>query len=195
MLSQSWRIPALAFTCLSSFAIASCSSTPPKGHVDLQPVKDIAPYWCQVVPKNALHNVTAVDRGLRQNRDIDIHNTLTSCEVGNDTKLSLEVQLALDGEARFQEKEEFEHNRSEIQLPPELGQAIFRSAPEAPNYTAASAFQCGKRLIWIRIIIRPVIQGRDPKEDLPAFLDIAEKRYARLARCTILPGRPTPMSS
>lgn len=194
MLDQSRRISTTGFICILPLLIEGCSSTPPEGRVDLRPVEDASPYWCQLVPKSSVHSVTAIDQVLRQDRDIDIHGTLTSCEVGNDSKAPLEVQLALDGEARFQEAEEFDHNRSEIQLPPELGRATFRAAPEPPNYAAASAFQCGKHLIWIRIIVRPVTRGRDPKKDLPALLSIAEKRYARLAQCIIHP-EPTPAPS
>jgi hypothetical protein len=182
-------IPAIiaAATCFSLVSSA-CSPTPSKKkEVDLSPVTDVAPYWCQLIPTNAVPRLTAVSQGLRQDQDVDIHNTLTNCQVGNDTELPLQVQLGLDGEARFQEKDEFEHSRSEARLSPDLGHAIFRTAPEAPSYMTASAFHCGKRLVWIRITIRPVIQGRDPKKDLPELLRIAENRYADLAGCKIKP--------
>ena len=176
-----------AATCFFLASSACSPSSPKKKEVDLSPITDVAPYWCQLIPTNAVSRLTAVSRGLEQDRDIDIHNTLTSCQVGNDTDLPLEVQLGLDGEARFQEKDEFAHNRSEAQLPLDLGHAIFRTAPEAPNYMAASAFRCGKRLVWIRVTIQPVIQGRNPEKDLSELLRIAENRYAVLAGCKIKP--------
>lgn len=182
---QIFSLITLAHLLLISTA---CSpGSPKKKNVDLNPVNDAAPYWCQLVPQNAVPRVTSISLDLRQNRDIDIRDTLSSCEVGNDTELPLEVQLGLDGEAQFQEKQEFEHNRDATQLPPDLGRAILRTAPEAPNYTAASTFHCGKHLVWIRIIIRPVTKGRDPKKDLPELLKIAESRYASLAPCKIKP--------
>lgn len=186
MTRRQWTNSIIASMCLS-LSVSACTSPPPQKKVDLTPVEDAAPYWCQLVPKSAVNRVTSVDQELQQDRDIDIHNPLTLCEVGDNTKLPLEVQLALDSEARLQAKDEFTHNRSEARIPQELGRGIFRTAPEAPNYTTAAEFHCGKRMVWLRIGIRPVAQGRDPVKDLTDLLRIAEKRYADLAHCTIKP--------
>jgi hypothetical protein len=159
--------------------------------INLEPVRDTAPYWCQLVPQVSVRDVTGVRQALRQDRDVNLSSSLSTCEVGDETQLPLEVQLALSAEAKFQEKQEFAHNRSEMALPLELGHAIFRTSPEAPNYSIASRFHCGDNAVWIEIVVRAIQVGRNPKIDLPAFLKIAENRYASLAKCQIKTPVPT----
>jgi hypothetical protein len=186
----------LAAGCLltvASFSL-SCSSTnrheqEPKASAE--PVKDSAPYWCQLIPQQSLRDVISVKGQLKQDRDVNVNDNLSTCEVGTETQLPLDVELALSADAKSEEKEEFATNRSEMTLPEDLGKAIFRSAPEAPNFAISAAFYCNAKPVWIKIVIRSLKTGRDPRADLPAFLRIAEMRYANLAKCQIMTASPT----
>jgi hypothetical protein len=176
---------------LTAFSIVACSPGPTHKTVVVRPVTETAPYWCQLIPQQAVRDVTGITEPLTQENDIRPTDSVSACEVGSKEKLPLEVELALSAEAQLRETKEFSHNKSQMELPSNLGRAIFRTAPDAPNFAISSAFHCGGKLTWLSIVIRPVRSGRDPRADLPALLSIAEKRYAELARCGITQTAPS----
>jgi hypothetical protein len=185
MQSHTQRLLAAAFILALTVNSGGCTSSHHQKTTDPAPVKDAPPYWCQLIPKVAINNVTGIEQELKQTRDIDIHHSPSSCEVVDEQRLPLEVQLALADDAKFQENETFTHHRSEMNLSPELGRTFFQSAPEVPNFTVAAAFRCGNKPVWIEIVLRVLQKGRDAKVDLPALLKIAEARYSSLAACRI----------
>ena len=188
MLRYSRGTIAVGCSFIVTSLLASCSSSSDHhatAKPNLGPVRDSAPYWCQLIPRRSLQTAISVKGQLKQDQDIDLGSSDSTCEVGTEAKLPLEVELALSDEAKLQEKDEFAHNRPEMTLPADLGKALFREAPAPPDFGISAGFSCDKKPVWIRIVIRSLADGRDPKIDLPAFLRIAEDRYSKLARCTI----------
>jgi hypothetical protein len=190
------RVVALAWIAAGVVSLAAChvapraDPTPPPG-----PVRDTAPYWCQLVPRIALWQVTGVAPS-------QVVEDLRSKDAAPDNDLKCTAQLAGDfgllveiESGRFATQVAFQQLRPSrlptSTLPVDLGLA--RARQNGPQWLGFALYYCGKSPHLALISLRQIVADRDPLTELAALLTIAERRWAAVAKCTLNTSAPPPV--
>jgi hypothetical protein len=161
----------------------SSAAAPAEGHV-----VDSSPYWCDLVPKDALRLVTGPADDLREIRNSTATRDRALCGVKDREKYGpLVVEWDVTGgrnevAARTKDVAPDRPDR----LPPELGYgfSVHSSRSSHLSYLTASAFRCGSGDAWIDIFLRSISPGRDMTRDLVDLMRIAQGRFGKLHRCS-----------
>ncbi|WP_433333899.1 hypothetical protein [Spirillospora sp. CA-294931] len=156
--------------------------------VDLQPVRDVPPYLCDVIPERSFRRVTGIKTPLRTRWDGPRTN-YGLCLVhaaGSEAPLGLDWSFD-DGDNVLRRQQRAWADDSPRPLPPELGQGLAATRPTAgvdarPHFVIA-LFRCGAKRPWISIDFARVARGRDAARDMFAFMKIAQQRFGRMHGC------------
>jgi hypothetical protein len=190
------RVAFLAWIAAGVVSLAACHGaprpdpTPPPGAVT-----DTAPYWCQLVPRTALWQVTGVAPS-------QVVENLRSKDAAPDNDLECTAQLAGDfgllveiDSGRFATQVAFQQLRpgrlALSTLPADLGLA--RARHNGPQWFGFALYYCGRSPHLALISLQQVVADRDPLTELAALLTIAERRWAAMAKCTLNTSAPPPV--
>ncbi len=148
---------------------------------------DSAPYWCDLVPQEALSGVTGATSDLREVRNSMASKDRAICGARDREDYGrLVVEWDVTGgrnEVTSRMKDVAVDRPSP--LPSRLGFGFGVRSPSNSTlpYLAAATFGCGSRDAWIDIFLRRVV-GRDATADLTDLMRIAQKRFGEIHRCT-----------
>jgi hypothetical protein len=146
----------------------------------------MAPYWCDLVSRRALSQVTGVSGSLYEVRNAGIGEDLSMCAVKDEQRYGpLTVQWDVTGgQSEIAGRTKDVASDHPTRLPATLGTGFTVHSPSArlPYFTAA-AFTCGSRDAWIEIFIRGVSPGRDATADLAGLMRVAQRRFGVLHHC------------
>ena len=162
------------------------------------PVRDSAPYWCLLIPKDTLWKVTGTTPNSgEQVGYVSAYERSGECRV-NAPHVPAPLRLRVVYGEYAQQLAARDGSGGTV-LPTSLGRA--RQWPADFDGEAATAlFRCGSQTYWISVTFTPFPSGRDLKTDLTEVLTITEGRWASLVGCrlnttaplpTIVPYRPT----
>ena len=170
----------------------SAASPRAGGSVKSRPVTDSPPYWCDLVPRRALTQVSGLSTNLSEIRNAGATKDRAICGVRDKERYGpLVVQWNVTGGrdeiAAWMKDVASDHP---IALPAPLGSGfiVYSQSQSRLPYFTASAFGCGTRDAWIEIFVRSVSSGRDVIRDLTDLMQVAQERFGKLHRCT---PRPT----
>jgi hypothetical protein len=168
-------------------AASSSSIEPP----DVRPVVDSAPYWCDMVPKEAFRRVSGVAGNLVEHwsarrvengscivRDSKEYGPLSIGWLKNGAKKKVSGRMK-DIRADLS-------NEDLKMLPTQLGFGFTAFAPselESAPYVAAVVFHCGGDELSLNLDLRRVSQGRDATGDLTDLMRIAQQRFGKIHHC------------
>jgi hypothetical protein len=162
------------------------------GKPDDRPVADLAPYWCDLVPKEALTRIGGFQDGLAEFRAPTNSADRAVCGVKDDERygplgVTWDLKHGRELIAASLKQVAADHPQ---RLPAQFGSGYVSYSPGASRlpYEAGSLFRCGSREPWIYLALRRVSPGRNATKDLTDLMRIAQKRFGELHRCT--PGVP-----
>jgi hypothetical protein len=169
----------------------SVATPRPGGSLRSGPVTDSAPYWCDLVPRRALTQVSGLSADLSEIRNAGATKDSSICGVRDKERYGpLVVQWNVTGGrdeiAAWIKDVESDHPTA---LPAPLGSGfiVYSQGESRLPYFTASAFSCGTRDSWIEIFVRSVSSGRDATRDLTDLMRVAQGRFGKLHRCTPRP--------
>jgi hypothetical protein len=176
--------------------IASCTPDKPKGTPSTSspvphPVADSAPYLCHFIPQTAVADLTGYTG--QYTAGSGKRSTVgDSCAVTNDVQSILVTGYDRSGDREVLDnyiKVKKEDGR--LKLPPELGIGEIGDDEIRgfPFRAAATWFRCGSMNPIIRIYVKKN-PARDQDHDLVQLMQIAQRRFAEMFKCT--PGGPPP---
>jgi hypothetical protein len=150
-----------------------------------------APYWCDLVSRQALTRMSGRSAHLSELRNSTASKDSTICGVRDKEKYGpLVVQWDITGGreeiAAWMKDVAADHP---VALPARLGPGFIvysRSASALP-YFAASAFGCGRHDAWVELFVRGFSPGRDTTKDLTDLMRVAQRRLGVLHHCTPRP--------
>jgi hypothetical protein len=186
----------LALLCVlpaASACDAASEETGPRSPAttaDLRPVRNTAPYLCDLIPEAEFRRVTGVIAPLRANMNGDPSDNglcLAHRPTGQ-PPLGLRWDFD-DGERILGGLEQDYVDNSPHKLPADLGRGFATADDIRPrtNYVIA-LFRCGKERPWMSIDFVPVARGRDAVQDMFAFMRIAQQRFGEIHKCTPRPS-------
>jgi hypothetical protein len=156
---------------------------------DTRPIVDIAPYWCGLVPVEALTRVSGPGRGLVERRSPVKSPDAMVCGVRDDQR---DGPLGVtwdrrDGRAllaRALRQVADDHPRG---LPRGLGSGFLVHSPRTSRlpYEVGALFRCGSRDVWMYLALRSVAPGRDAGGDLVGLMRVAQRRFGVVHRCAV----------
>lgn len=203
MLVASGSCIALASACtVDSDEAPVKPSAPPPSSVsrtespDAGAVVDRAPYWCDLVPKDAFRQVSGITGNLFEHWSARLPDNGTCLVRDQEESGPLGVGWLTD-HAREKVSGRLERIRAQVsnddpvRLPRELGFGFTAYAPgedDSAPYVAVAAFRCGARKPLIDIDLRRVSAGRDATKDLTDLMRIAQKRFGELYHCSPRPS-------
>lgn len=167
----------------------STSIRPHTVSADLRSVVDAPPYWCDIVPKEALSRIIGLDQGVFKEQRSGWKSDHGNCLVGSGGPTS---QLGLSWGAKHGMRTVnrmegiYEQQFAPVRLPAELGHgftAVTSDASGERPYYVIAAFRCGPIQPWLRIDLLNISPGRDAAKDLTALMRIAEQRFRKLHDC------------
>jgi hypothetical protein len=169
----------------------AASSATPRGGSDLRTVVDSAPYWCDLVSKEALRRVAGLYTSLGEVRNPEATKNHTVCGV-KDNQLygPLNVWWDVAGGrvevASLLKKVSADQPRRVV---PDygFGFAVYSPGSLKLPYLTAAVFRCGANEPWIYIAVREISPGRKAIEDLTGLMRVAQRRFGQLHRCTPKP--------
>jgi hypothetical protein len=159
--------------------------------LDSRPVVDTSPYWCDVIPKEALRRIGGAKLDLTEFRSPDNDKSRAVCGVRDGGKyglLGVTWDLTKGRELIASSMKRVAADNPE-RLPASLGSGFTAYSPTTSRvpYEAAALFRCGDRESWIYIAVRSVSEGRDATRDLTDLMRIAQQRFGKIHHCTLLP--------
>ncbi|MFI7424506.1 hypothetical protein [Nonomuraea sp. NPDC049684] len=160
-------------------------SPPAKPTASPQPVSDSGPYWCDVVPQEAIRTISGLAIPLEENKD-GVPATHGACSLRNEyNRFSLNWSIR-DGEGALELARENFGKKRLSELPADLGKGLIAftgNSPRTKPYVAFMLFRCGNDRPWMGMDVSQVAQGRDLVKDFTDLLRIARERYGRLHDC------------
>lgn len=178
-----------AVALLSS--LPSCTrSADREGALNLSPpvrVTADAPYLCDLIPEGSFRNATGVRFRLstRWTGVTSSHGVCVAHASGQDAPLGIDWSFTDGNELLAQQEQNFAKFPHKI-LPGNLGRGFAawdtQFLSTRSNYVVA-LFKCGKKQPWLKIEFVPVVQGRDPSQDMIDFMRIAQRRFKQLHKC------------
>lgn len=187
----------VAGACASGGGVRRLSGSPtqvPPGHpgsTDSGLVTDSGPYWCDLIPRDALRRVLGPAVDLHEFRNAGATKNNTICGVRDTAKYGpLGVQWNIDGGP--DEVAAWTHDVASDRpaaLPARLGIGFTVHSVSASRlpYMSVSAFRCGPHDPWIEIFLRTVAPGHDASRDLTALMEVAQRRFGEVHRCVPRP--------
>lgn len=178
----------LALTLTSGCSKQNEHPTPPlaTATADPRPVSDSGPYWCDVIPQQAVRLISGLSIPLEENKD-GVPATHGGCLLRNEyTRFSLNWSIRGGDEALDLAHENFGRRRL-ADLPPDLGKGLVaytEGEPRTGPYVAFMLFRCGDKRPWMGIDFSEVAKDRNVVTDLIALLRIARDRYGEIHQCT-----------
>jgi hypothetical protein len=183
-----------AFTAL--LALTACADfggdVSPTRPIDVRPVVDRAPYWCELVPQEAFRRVTGLLEPLTDQK-ADAWQTNGACTVkAADKSKPLSVSWSATGDSQrvLDGAHAAWDDSNPTAIPTDLGEGFAALPVNGPHstqpYFVISSFDCGKTRPWLALEVRPIGQGRNAITDLIDLMRIAQTRYGRLFSC--VPG-------
>jgi hypothetical protein len=176
---------ALACTPHRSAPSSPSASSPAR---DARPVVDRAPYWCDLVPREALSVVSGPSHDPTEFRAPTNSNKHSVCGVRDGARygplgVTWDVQHGRELLAASMAQVAADHPRT---LPVQLGSGFLSYSPGGSGlpYEVAALFRCGSREPWIYLAVRQVSPGRDMTKDLTDLMRIAQGRFGRLHHCS-----------
>jgi hypothetical protein len=178
-----------ALSALTLISGCSNSDTPPAALATTavpRPVSDSSPYWCDVIPQQAVRLISGLSIPLEEHRD-GVPTTHGGCLLRNEfTRFSLNWSIREGDKALDLAQENFgRHHLAD--LPPDLGKGLIAYTKDEPRtgpYVAFMLFRCGNHKPWMGLDFSEVAEGRNVVADLTALLRIARQRYGEIHRCT-----------
>ncbi|MGW4411572.1 hypothetical protein ACWEJ6_46625 [Nonomuraea sp. NPDC004702] len=159
---------------------------PPAATADLRPVTDSGPYWCDVIPQQAVRLISGLSIPLEESKD-GVPTTNGGCLLRNEyTRFSLNWSIRGGDEALDLAHENFGKSRV-ADLPSDLGKGLVAYTGDAPRtgpYVAFILFRCGDKRPWMGIDFSEVAKDRNMIADLITLLRIARSRYGEIHQCT-----------
>jgi hypothetical protein len=158
---------------------------------DSRPVVESAPYWCDLIPKEALGRIMDIKGDLSEFRSSDNSIDRAVCGVKDEGKYGpLGVTWDLtDGRKLIASSLDQAASDHPQELPASLGSGftVYSPATSRIPYEVAALFRCGSREPWIYIAVRSISQGRNATKDLTDLMRIAQRRFGQLHKCTPKP--------
>jgi hypothetical protein len=176
--------------CTSRATDVTNSATP---RYDPRPLENSAPYWCKMIPQEALNRMTGNLRWTAGPDYIDIADNGGKCYVNapaRHQRMSLDVEagravhLILDGVRKPSNTKRFRDFPGRLTLGAGVGH-VTRGSPFG-SYWAYALFSCDQRDVAFDLSIS-IGPGRDLVSDVSAMMTIAQRRYALLAKCDLGP--------
>ncbi|MFI7466901.1 hypothetical protein [Nonomuraea sp. NPDC049646] len=168
-----------------SVGCAQQNPSPPEPTASPQPVSDSGPYWCDVVPQEAIRTISGLAIPLEENKD-GVPATHGACSLRNEyNRFSLNWSIR-DGEGALELARENFGKKRLSELPADLGKGLIAftgNSPRTKPYVAFMLFRCGNDRPWMGMDVSQVAQGRDLVKDFTDLLRIARERYGRLHDC------------
>jgi hypothetical protein len=189
----------VAVACTAHDANPTPSSSPssPSGVAsgtakpDGRPVVDVAPYWCDLVPREALARMGGFRNGLAEFRTPTDTASQTVCGVKDAEQygplgVTWDLKHGRELIAASLRQVSADHPQ---RLPARLGSGFVSYSPRTSRlpHEAGSLFRCGSREPWIYLALRYVSPGRDATRDLIDLMRIAQKRFGEIYRCSPRP--------
>ncbi|NRQ35621.1 hypothetical protein HII36_27860 [Nonomuraea sp. NN258] len=193
---RGFQLP-VALAALLLFA-AACTTGEPVAPTQApagQPIADLPPYVCELVPEQALRlvsgingPVTATTAGTKESGQ---------CRAPASTPPPLQVNWLQADDAAGQEHLDFlmddrrklYSRHSPKPLPADLGNGMTTYLTNSPladqPYRVSAEFRCGGEDRMIDIYLAQVVKGRDGIKDLIELMRIAQKRYGELYSCKL----------
>jgi hypothetical protein len=155
---------------------------------DARPVIDTAPYWCDLVPKEALSIISGPSHDPAEFRAPTDTNGHSVCGVKDGTKygpLGVTWDIEHGRELLAASRSQVAADRPRT-LPVRLGAGFISYSPGRSGlpYEVAALFRCGSKEPWIYLALRQVSQGRDMTKDLVELMRVAQGRFGKLHRCS-----------
>ncbi|MFC5825241.1 hypothetical protein [Nonomuraea insulae] len=149
-------------------------------------MSDSGPYWCDVIPQQAVRLISGLSIPLEESKD-GVPTTHGGCLLRNEyTRFSLNWSIRGGDEALDLAHENFGRRRL-ADLPPDLGKGLVaytEGEPRTGPYVAFMLFRCGDERPWMGIDFSEVGKDRNVVTDLIALLRIARDRYGEIHQCT-----------
>lgn len=178
------------------FAALACDSAsdhappaPSPSSPDLRPIRNTAPYLCDLIPEAEFRRVTGVRGPMEANMNGDPSNNGLCLAHRQTGRPPLGIQWDFDeGERILGGLEQDYMDNNPHKLPSDLGRGFATTHDIRPrtNYVIA-LFRCGKKRPWMGIDFVPVVRGRDAVQDMIAFMRIAQQRFGEIHKCTPRP--------
>ncbi|WP_146150310.1 hypothetical protein [Actinomadura rubrobrunea] len=155
---------------------------------DLAPVRDRVPYLCDLVPEVEFRRVTGLTMQLSAQWNGPQKDSGLCVAHAKGRQPPLGIQWDFDDGEKVLRENRPSFPDSAHTLPADLGTGFARpdSIKVRPNYVI-SLFRCGDKQPWLSIDFAPVVRGRDPVQDMFAFMRIAQNRFGELHKCTPRP--------
>ncbi|GAA4525949.1 MULTISPECIES: hypothetical protein [Nonomuraea] len=187
---MSTRTKALCATLLALTLSSGCTQGPPppvpEPTVDTRAVSDIGPYWCDVIPQQAVRIISGLAIPLTED-NWGVPTTHGGCLLRNEyTRFSINWSIRGGNEALDLAQENFGRRRL-ADLPTDLGKGLIaytEGEPRTGPYVAFILFRCGNKRPWMGIDFSEVAKGRNVITDLTTLLRIARDRFGEIHRCT-----------
>jgi hypothetical protein len=158
------------------------------GKSDDRPVADLAPYWCDLVPKEALARIGGSRDGLAEFRAPTNTADRAVCGVKDDERygplgVTWDLEHGRELIAASLRQVAADHPQ---RLPAQFGTGYVSYSPGTSRlpYEAGSLFRCGSREPWIYLALRRVSPGRNATNDLTDLMRIAQRRFGKIHGCT-----------
>ncbi|WP_043635473.1 hypothetical protein [Nonomuraea candida] len=178
-------LAALFILTVNAGCVQQSSPPPTKTTAAPQPVTDSSPYWCDVIPQEAIRTISGLAIPLDENKD-GVPTTHGACSLRNEyNRFSLNWSIR-DGEGALDRARANFGRKQLSELPADLGRGLIAytgNSPRTKPYVAFMLFRCDDNRPWMGMDVSQVAQGRDPVKDFTALLRIARERYGRLHDC------------
>jgi hypothetical protein len=167
---------------------APTSARPSSSPIDTRAIFDSPPYWCDLVPQEALRRIAGVGTNLTETRSGSSKDQGGCMVTNQDAVYPLGVELQQeDSRATIDREIKQWQSNSPVRLPNELGYGFTVYAPgyvDDRPYIVSAAFRCGNQQPSIGIDMATVSRGRDYVADLTELMRIAQKRFGVVHKCT-----------
>lgn len=158
----------------------------PKPTVDTRVVTNVGPYWCDIIPQQAVRIVTGLTIPLSEDK-WGVPTTHGQCLLRNEyPRFSINWSVRGGTEALDLAQENFGRRRL-ASLPTDLGKGLIahtEGEPRTGPYVAFMLFRCGDKRPWMGIDFSEVAKNRNVVTDLIALLRVARDRYGEIHECT-----------
>ncbi|NRQ38599.1 hypothetical protein HII36_43265 [Nonomuraea sp. NN258] len=165
-------------------------SPPPKPTVDTRAIVDVGPYWCDVIPRQAVRIISGLSLPLTEST-WGVPTTHGGCLLRNGyTRFSLYWSARGGDQALDLALENFGSRRL-AGLPADLGEGLIAYTGESSGtnpYVVFMLFRCGDERPWMGIDFSEAAKGRNVVADSIALLRIARHRYGEIHECTDKPA-------
>jgi hypothetical protein len=167
------------------------ASPRPGGSIVSGPVTDSAPYWCDLVSKDALTRVSGTMTELSEIRNLGANKNSSICGVLDKEKYGpLVVQWDVaGGRTEVTGRMKAAASGHPTPLPAKLGTgfSVYSQSASRLPYLITATFACVSRDAWIDIFVRSFSPGRDVTRDLTDLMRIAQRRFGEIHRCAPRP--------